>query len=89
MITKSKTPKRGRPSTLLNQMTAKKRRKSNYSLPASIRQENLGILWPEYDAKRGRCEMCSKKKQEAKPYSACKIHLCINDKRNCFQEYHE
>ena len=46
MITKSKTTKLGRPSTQSNQLTAKKRRKSNYSVPASIRKENLGIRWP-------------------------------------------
>lgn len=77
MITKSKIPKRGRLSIQSNQLTAKKRRKSNYSVSASIRKENLGIHWHENDLK------CSKKKQEAKPFikrSACKVHLCINDK---------
>ena len=77
MITKSKRPKCGRPSIQSNQLTAQKRWKSNYSVPASIRKENRGIHWHENDVK------CSKKKQKAKPFikcSACKVHLCMNDK---------
>ena len=92
MITKSKTPKLGRSSTQSNQRTAKKRQKSSYSVPASICKENHGIYWLDCDAKRGRCEVCYKKKQGAKPFmkcSACKVHLCVNGKRNCFKEYHE
>ena len=84
-VAKSKTPKFGRPLTQPNQLTAKKRGKLNYLVPESIRKENLGIHWPEYDAKQGRCEVCSKKKQEVKPFMKCsasKVHLCI-------KEYHK
>ena len=77
LITLGKPPKVGRPiSTPSNQLTANKRRKTNYSVPASIRKENAGIHWAIYDQKRGRCAVCSKKKVESRPFlkcSACKV----------------
>ena len=94
MVIKGKPPNLGRPMTPSpsNRLTTNKRRKSNYSVAPSIRKENLGIHWPQHDGKRGRCEVCSKKKIEARPFfkcSTCKIFLCINDKRNCLKEFHE
>lgn len=92
LITLGKPPKVGRPiATGSNQLSGTKRRRSNYSVQASIRKENIGIHWVTYDRKRGRCEVCSKKNIESRPYlkcSACKVYLCINDKRNCFSEFH-
>ena len=92
LITYGKPPKVGRPlSTPSNQLTVSKRRKSNYSTPSSIRTENVGIHWVVHDPKRGRCEVCSKKKVESRPFLKCsayKVYLCINEKRNCFSEYH-
>ena len=88
LITLDKPPKVGRPlPTPSNQLTVSKRRKSNYSTPSSIRTENVGIHWVVHDPKRGRCEVCSKKKVESRPFlkcSACKVYLCIH----CFSEYH-
>ena len=64
LITLGKPLKAGRSiSTPSNQLTANKRQKTNYFVPASIRNENVGIHWVIYDQKRGRCEMCSKKKK--------------------------
>ena len=92
LIIPGKPPQVSRPiSTTCNQVTAKKQQKSNFSVPASIFTENVGIHWAIYDKKRGRCEECSRKKIEARPYfkySACKVHLCINHKKNCFSEFH-
>ena len=91
LITLGKPPKVGRPlSTPSNQLTVSKRRKSNYSTPSSIRTENVGIHWVVHDPKRGRCEVCSKKKVESRPFlkcSACNVYLCIDKKRNCFSKY--
>ena len=85
LITLAKPSQVGRPiSTPCNQVTAKKRQKSNFSVRASIRTENVGIHWVVYDKKRGRCEVCSRKKIQARPYFkcfACKVHLCINNKK--------
>ena len=52
LITLGKPPKVGCSiSTPLNQLTANKRRKTNYLVPASIRKENVGIQWVIYDQK--------------------------------------
>ena len=46
LITLGKPPQVGRPIPIAcNQVTAKKRRKSNFSVPASICTENVGIHW--------------------------------------------
>lgn len=70
---------------------APKRRKSNYSIPTSVRLSNTGVHWPEFIGKKGRCEVCSKKGIESRPISICKhcgIHLCCNAVKNCFYEFH-
>ena len=78
LITIGKPPQVGPPiSTPCNQATAKKRRKSNFSVPASIPTENVGIHWVVYDKKRGRCEVCSRKKIEARPYFKCSACIGI------------
>ena len=52
LIIFGKSPQVPRPiSTPCNQVTAKKRRKSNFSVPASICIENVGIHWVVYDKK--------------------------------------
>lgn len=69
-----------------------KRRKSEFSVSKDVRLTNRGIHWPTFGDKRGRCEVCSKQKIQSKPYSKCNhcnVFLCLNDKKNCFVDYHE
>lgn len=68
-----------------------KRRKLDFSIPKDVRHGNRGCHWVTFGKKRGRCEICSKKKVESRPYSTCstcKVHLCCNEKKNCFSEFH-
>jgi hypothetical protein len=48
-----------------------RRGKQLYSTPSDVRLGNLGTHWIEYSKTRGRCEVCSKKKIESKPFSKC------------------
>ena len=60
---------------------APKRRKVAYSIPATVRQNNLGVRWPKFVSQKGRCEVCSKNGVESRPYSVCSpcgVHLCCN-----------
>lgn len=69
-----------------------KRRKANFSTLKDVRLGNRGIHWPTFAEKRGRCEVCSIKKIQSKPHSKCShynVFLCLNEKKNCFSEYHE
>jgi hypothetical protein len=69
-----------------------KRRNTGMSVPNDVRLGNRGVHWPLFTSKRGRCEWCSIKKIESRPFSICsncKIFLCCNEKKNCMKEYHE
>ena len=92
LITLCKPPKIGRPiNTSASLVSANKRRKSNFSIKDCVRLQNLGTHWPIFGEKRGRCEVCSNKKVEARPYSSCsscKMFLCIQKGKNCFAEFH-
>lgn len=93
LITRGRPPRVGRPLSSATQQGASKKRKSlSYSVSSAIRKENLGVHWPIYDKKRGRCEVCAQDKQEARPHikcTACEAYLCLNDKKNCFAKFHE
>lgn len=68
-----------------------KKRRYDYSIPPGIRLSNLGNHWPKFMEKRGRCEVCSSQGIQSKPTSMCslcKVFLCVNQKKNCFVEYH-
>ncbi|XP_045103522.1 piggyBac transposable element-derived protein 3-like isoform X4 [Portunus trituberculatus] len=81
LLTYSKECSRGAP----------KRRKTDYTIPPSVRLSNTGIHWPKFIGKKGRCEVCSKKGVESRPISICShcgIHLCCNATKNCFYEFH-
>lgn len=69
-----------------------KRRKANFSTLKDVRLGNRGRHWPKYVQNRGRCEVCSMQKTQSKPRtvcSLCNVYLCLNDKKNCFVDYHE
>lgn len=69
-----------------------KRRKTEYSVMKDIRLTNKGVHWPMFVENRGRCEVCSKKKIQSRPHgkcSECRVFLCLNEKKNCFAEFHE
>lgn len=92
LITLGRPPKVGRPSSLSSPLVSKKRRKSNFSVTDSIRLQNRGVHWVEFGDKRSRCEVCSKNKIEARPYSfchTCKVNLCCQKGKNCFAVFHD
>lgn len=68
------------------------RKKSGFSVFKDVRLGNLGAHWPIFTERRGRCELCSINKIQSKPTtmcSLCKVYLCLNEKKNCFLNYHE
>lgn len=72
--------------------TVIKRRKYNYSVPDDVRLGNRGTHWITFTKERRRCEQCSSRGIESRPHSkctACSVYLCINEKKNCFSEYHD
>ena len=100
LLTKAKTcsKKRGRPKTENSPSATSshlsiqnKRRKAGFSVLKDIRNENRGAHWPEFVKNRGRCEYCSMQNKESRPHSKCslcKVFLCVNERKNCFYEYH-
>lgn len=100
LLTKATTcsKKRGRPKTNSSPLAASscvhqknKRRKAGFSVGKDIRTQNCGAHWPEFVKNRGRCELCAMRKLESRPHSKCslcKVFLCVNEKKNCFREYH-
>lgn len=69
----------------------KRRRGKTESVTADVRLGNLGVHWPIFGEARGRCELCSIRNIQSRPYSKCRhcgVFLCCNDKKNCFTEYH-
>ena len=91
LITLSHKPRIGRPLRT-PPLLVKKRRKTNYSVSRAMRLESRGAHWVVYGEKRARCEVCSQNKVESRPYSQCslcKVFLCSNKSKNCFNEFHE
>ena len=72
-------------------MGARKRRKTSYSVPASVRLSNVGVHWPQFVDTKARCEVCSNEGKESRPHSICShcsVYLCCNKTKNCFVKYH-
>ena len=91
LITLSKPPKVGQPLSTPSHGSATKRRKVSYSVPDSIRLQNIGVHCVTFVSERGRCEVCSKKRIQSRPHSKCymcNVFLCCNEKKNCFREFH-
>ena len=95
LIALSRPPRVGRPlsSPCPSPVPAiKKRRKGSYSVCNSLRLQNVGIHAVVYVKERGRCEVCTTNKIQSRPHSKCKfcnVFLCSNEKKNCFNEFHE
>lgn len=87
-------PKKSTPSPNTNKKRVclqPRRGKQMYSTSNDIRLSNVGVHTVEFVGKRGRCEVCSVRKVESKPNcicSTCKVFLCLNEKKQCFNEYH-
>ena len=91
LITLSKQPKVGRPLSTPSHGPAKKRRKISYSVPDSIRLQNIGAHYVTYESEIGRCQVCSKRSIQSRPQSKCSmcnIFLCCNEKKNCCKQFH-
>lgn len=92
MTMKDTNQKRKTSTDSITKGGSSKRRKSDYSTIKDVRLGNKGIHWPKFVENRGRCEVCSMKKIQSKPHSKCShcnVFLCVNEKKNCFVEYHE
>ena len=92
MCNKDVLKKRGRPSgeTVQNEF-AKKKKGGNATkgLPEeSIRKDSVGH-WPSQNEKRGTCKYpgCSGKVRMF--CQKCKVHLCCEPNRNCYQMFHQ
>ncbi|CAI6355306.1 unnamed protein product [Macrosiphum euphorbiae] len=67
-------------------------RGKNWSVPNDVRFGNRGIHWIKYLDERGRCEVCSMNQIQSRPRSKCThcgIFLCSNEKKNCFNIFHD
>lgn len=85
---KTTTKKRGRPSSLNNEISSLPGpKKSKTVLPvADVRYDNLGH-WGVYVKKRMRCRYCPSGYSRVQ-CSKCKIGLCMNERNNCFMAFH-
>lgn len=76
-------PARGRPSL----ESVKKRKKQVNPAPLDdVRFDEVGHF-PTYENKRQRCRNCPDGFAFVKCVK-CKVHLCLNENRNCFLDYH-
>ena len=92
LITLIKHPKVGRPLAAPSLGLAKKHRKVSCSVPDSIRLQNIGAHHVIYRSERGQCEVCPKRSIQSISHSTCYMCnglVCCNEKKNCFQEFHE
>ena len=94
LITLRRPPKVSRPLNLPSPSVYKKWRRSDYTVPDSIRLQNPSVHWVEFRDKRqrqGRWEVYSKNKIESRLLSfchTCKVTLRCHKGKNCFADYH-
>ena len=93
LITLGRPPNVGRPLNLASPSVSKKRRRSDYTVPDTIRLQNRDVHWVEFrDKRQGHCEVCSNDKIESRLLSFChtyKVTLCCHKGENCFADYHD
>lgn len=92
MTMKNLTKKKRASKDNISSPCSNKRRKIDFSTLKDVRLGNRGVHWPVFVERRGRCEVCSMNKVQSKPHSKCShcdVFLCLNEKKNCFAEYHE
>lgn len=91
LISRKSTTLGRRKVSMENDPGPSKRRKTQYSVSKDMRLANRGIHWPQFVQNRGRCEVCSKNKIQSRPStkcSHCQVFLCLNEKKNCFNKFH-
>lgn len=88
MIGTRSANKRGRPSSLEKELSAKRRKKSASVLPPEpVRNDQVGH-WPLIVENRNRCKVPRCKGFSYITCEKCKVNLCLNKKNNCFKVFH-
>lgn len=83
--------KRGRPSLLPEQNNSKKIISRKYQLPEikisnDVRYDEISHF-PKPTTNKVRCKLCSMHSRTV--CIKCKVHLCLNNNRNCFLNFHK
>ena len=90
LITLERPPKISQPLNLALSSVCKKWRRSDYTVPDSIRLKNPGVYWVEFrDKWHRRCEVCFKNEIESRSLTfchTCKVTLCCHKSKNCFAD---
>ena len=92
LITRGRPPKVRRPLSYAPPAATKKRKSLTYSFPQSVRRQNLGLHWPNYDKKRCFVRHVQRTSMRLAPHikcSACDVFLSLNEKKNCFAKIHD
>lgn len=85
------TQRREGPSGLSVEMQYQQKRKASHATRAipqkNIRTDEIGH-WPITDEKRGRCKLPNCKGCPVTKCVKCKVHLCLDKRKNCFVNFH-
>jgi hypothetical protein len=81
--------KRKRPFCTLDEAIEAKRKRSSASSipPKDVRLDFVGHF-PQWSEKQARCKLPNCKSKTYVKCVKCKIDLCFNKDRNCFQKFH-
>ena len=78
----------GRPLSSPEATPTPPRKRKTASVPPDVRKDGLNHF-PTWES-RQRCKHCRDKPRFTCVYCVkCKVHLCLNKERNCFQDYHQ